>query len=77
MKLQLRAWQLLASSVVPPIWAATNWHEYLHVADGVSAASYIALLVSPALFILGARRLFDNLEPDSSLDASLNSNPEE
>ncbi len=68
MTAQLRLWYLMACSMVPPVWAATNWHQYTHVVGGVPAASYVVLLVSPALFVLGARRLFDDLEPDASLE---------
>ena len=67
----------MACSMVPPVWAATNWHEYTRVAGGVSAVSYVALLVSPALFVLGARRLFDDLEPDASLELDRDASWEE
>ena len=65
MKSHLRPWYLIACSAVPPVWAATNWHEYTRVAGDASAVSYLALLVSPVLFFLGSRRLFDGLEPDA------------
>jgi hypothetical protein len=76
MTAQLRTWYLIAFSMVPPLWAATNWHQYTHVV-GVPAASYVALLVSPALFVLGARRPFDELKPDASLELDRDASWEE
>lgn len=63
MKAHLRAWYLIALSLIPVLWAATDWHAYTHFAGKADAASYLALLVSPALFVLGARRLFAEFAP--------------
>ena len=38
---------LIAFALVPPLWAATDWHAYTHVADGAFVASYLALACSP------------------------------
>jgi hypothetical protein len=54
-----RAWYLLGVSLVPPLWAATDWHSYTHVGGRAYLVSYAALVVSPALFVTGARRMFD------------------
>jgi hypothetical protein len=64
LKAHLRAWYLIALSLIPVLWAATDWHAYTHFAGRADAASYLALLVSPALFILGARRLFAGFAPE-------------
>jgi hypothetical protein len=58
MKAHLRAWYLIALSLIPALWAATDWHGYTHFAGRAAVASYLALLVAPALFVLGARRIF-------------------
>ena len=60
----LRAWYLIAFALVPPLWAATDWHAYTHVADGAFVASYLALACSPVLFVLGARRVFGRAEAE-------------
>jgi hypothetical protein len=57
-KAHVRAWYLIALSLIPVLWAATDWHAYTHFAGRAAAMSYLALLVSPALFVLGARRIF-------------------
>jgi len=61
-----RAWYLIAVSLVPPLWASSDWHGYTHVAGRPAVASYLALAVSPALFVIGARRVF---EPSRTDDA--------
>ena len=60
----LRAWYLIGLSLIPILWAATDWHGYTHFAGRAAAAAYVALLVSPALFVLGARRLFAGFAPE-------------
>jgi hypothetical protein len=62
----LRAWYLIAFALVPPLWAATDWHAYTHLADGAFVASYLALACSPALFVLGARRVFRRADAEPS-----------
>lgn len=63
----IRAWSLITASLVPPLWASSDWHGYTHIAGGASVASYVALLVSPAIFIIGARRMFEPLRGDQPL----------
>ena len=60
----IRAWYLITASLVPPLWASSDWHGYTHIAGGASVASYLALLVSPAVFVIGARRMFEPLHGD-------------
>lgn len=57
----IRAWSLIAAGLVPPLWALSDWHGYTHVAGSAFVASYLGLLVSPVLFVIGVRRMF---EPD-------------
>jgi hypothetical protein len=52
--------------MVPPLWAATDWHSFTHVGGRASLVSYVALAVSPAVFIIGARRLFDLAPQDDA-----------
>jgi hypothetical protein len=61
-----RAWYLLGVSLVPPLWAATDWHSFTHVGGRAYLVSYVALVVSPAVFIVGARRMFD-LSPEDDV----------
>lgn len=61
-----RAWYLLGVSLVPPLWAATDWHSFTHVGGRAYLVSYLALVVSPAVFVIGARRLFDLAAEDDS-----------
>jgi hypothetical protein len=63
LKPHIRAWYLITASLVPPLWASSDWHGYTHIAGG-SLASYLALLVSPAVFVIGALRLFEPLRGD-------------
>jgi hypothetical protein len=56
-RLHFRAWYLIGVSLVPPLWAVTDWHTYTHVAGRAFVTSYVALAVSPVLFVLGTRRL--------------------
>ena len=63
MKAHFRAWYLIAVSLIPVLAAATDWHGYTHFAGRAAPASYLALLVSPVLFVLGARRLFAVVAP--------------
>jgi hypothetical protein len=63
-KPHIRAWYLITASLVPPLWASSDWHGYTHIAGGASVASYLALLVSPAVFVIGARRMFEPLHGD-------------
>jgi hypothetical protein len=63
---RLRGWYLIALSLVPPLWSITDWRTYAHIADPASAASYLALALSPVLFVLGTRRLFRVPEHDST-----------
>jgi hypothetical protein len=66
MKAHLRAWSLVALSLIPALWAATDWHGYTHFAGRAAVASYLALLVAPALFVLGARRIFAGFPADDA-----------
>jgi hypothetical protein len=62
---RLRAWYLITLALVPPLWSMTDWHAYTHFAGPAAAASYVALAVSPFLFVLGTRRLFRRAGADS------------
>lgn len=66
MKPHFRAWYLIGVSLVPPLWAATDWHAYTHVAGRAPVASYVALAVSPVLFVFGARRLRESSPVDDA-----------
>lgn len=57
MRSHFRAWYLIGVSLVPPLWALTDWHTYTHVAGRAVVTSYLALVASPVLFVLGTRRL--------------------